>query len=80
MQNSTIRTLVGEDINISVTDGTAYANSASIISTDVLLNNGVMHVVASIRTPHHSQLRGGLVDISPPISVLNPDNTMLVDS
>jgi hypothetical protein len=55
MRNSTIPTLAGEDITISVIDGIAYANSARIISTDILLNNGVMHVIDKYANSHRSQ-------------------------
>jgi uncharacterized surface protein with fasciclin (FAS1) repeats len=55
MRNSTLPTLAGEDITISVIGGIAYANSARIISTDILLNNGVMHVIEKYANSHRLQ-------------------------
>lgn len=46
MRNETLSTEAGEDLHLSVIDGTAYVNSARVVSTDVLLNNGVMHVLS----------------------------------
>lgn len=46
LQNATLSTLAGEDLNVSVIDGVAFINSARVESTDVLINNGVMHVIS----------------------------------
>ena len=35
----------GEEINISVSNGTKYANGAKIIREDIVIKNGVVHVV-----------------------------------
>jgi uncharacterized surface protein with fasciclin (FAS1) repeats len=35
----------GSDLNISVEDGTIYVDEARVILPDVLISNGVVHVV-----------------------------------
>jgi len=39
----------GEEINISVSNGTKYANGAKIIREDIVIKNGVVHVVDRVR-------------------------------
>ena len=46
MHNETLPTEAGEDLHLYVVDGRAYVNSARVVSTDVLLNNGVMHLLS----------------------------------
>jgi uncharacterized surface protein with fasciclin (FAS1) repeats len=46
MTNETLSTLAGEDVHFSVIDGVGYVNSARLVSTDILLNNGVLHVIS----------------------------------
>jgi uncharacterized surface protein with fasciclin (FAS1) repeats len=39
----------GEDISISVSNGTKYANYAKIIREDIVIKSGVVHVVDRVR-------------------------------
>ena len=43
------RTVGGNDITISVSNGTKYANNAKIIREDIIIKNGVAHVVDQVR-------------------------------
>lgn len=43
--NTTLETLGGGNITISVIDGSVYVNSAKVITPDVLVANGVVHVI-----------------------------------
>lgn len=45
LENGTLRTVEGSDLNISVEDGAIYVDEARVISRDVLISNGVIHVV-----------------------------------
>lgn len=45
LQNSTLTTVNGQNITITVENGTVYANSAKITVPDILLANGVVHVI-----------------------------------
>lgn len=51
MTNKTIQSLSGSDLHMSVIDGTAFINSAKVVSTDLLLNNGVLHVLEKYTKP-----------------------------
>lgn len=45
MTNKTLPTIEGTDVHMSVIDGVAFINSAKIVATDLLVNNGVLHVL-----------------------------------
>lgn len=50
-QNTTLETVNGESINISVVNGTVYVNSAKVVTPDVLVSNGVVHVIDGVLNP-----------------------------
>ena len=44
-------TLLGENIQIRVADGSVFINDAEAIITDILTDNGVIHVIDSVLLP-----------------------------
>ncbi len=55
-------TLLGKDVEIRVRDGMVYLNDAQVIITDILADNGVIHVIDSVLLPPESV--GTVVDIA----------------
>ena len=45
LKNESMPTLAGKDVTITVVDGVAYVNSARVVGTDLLVNNGVVHII-----------------------------------
>ena len=45
LTNTTLRTLGGQNLTISVNNGSVFANSAKVVLADVLVANGVVHVI-----------------------------------
>jgi transforming growth factor-beta-induced protein len=45
LANETFPTLQGGDVAVSVEDGKVFVNSAQVIITDIIVSNGVMHVL-----------------------------------
>ncbi|KAK2782521.1 hypothetical protein FQN52_000850 [Onygenales sp. PD_12] len=54
LTNKTIRTLNGKEAHLNVIDGTAYINSAEVLSTDLLTNNGVVHIIDNVLNPENT--------------------------
>ena len=57
-----IETLLEKDIEIRVKDGMVYLNDAQVIITDVMADNGVIHVIDTVLLPPESA--GTIVDIA----------------
>ena len=55
-------TLLGQNVDIRVEDGNVYINEAMVIITDIMADNGVIHVIDSVLLPPESQ--GSIVDIA----------------
>jgi len=47
----TVKTVEGQDVTITVTDGVAKINDATITTTDVPACNGVIHVIDTVLVP-----------------------------
>lgn len=45
LKNETMKTMAGKDVTITVVDGVAFVNSARVVGTDLLVNNGVVHII-----------------------------------
>ena len=45
LTNMTLKTLTGQNIAITVANGSVYVNSAKVVTPDVLVGNGVFHVI-----------------------------------
>lgn len=54
LTNTTIPTLNGAPLTITVVNGTVYVNSAKVIVPDVLVANGVVHVIDNVLNPANS--------------------------
>jgi len=48
---SSITTLQGQDLKVSMMDGEVYINNAKVVSADVAADNGVIHVIDSVLIP-----------------------------
>ena len=55
-------TLLEKDIEIRVKDGMVYLNDAQVIITDIMADNGVIHVIDTVLLPPESA--GTIVDIA----------------
>ncbi|EXM14247.1 FAS1 domain [Fusarium oxysporum f. sp. vasinfectum] len=51
LENGTLDTSGGEELNIFVQNGSAWANEAKVIVPDVLIANGVLHVIDGVLNP-----------------------------
>ena len=54
LSNTTLETLNGESVTITVSNGTVYVNSAMVITADVLVANGVVHVIDNVLNPQNA--------------------------
>ena len=48
---SSLKSVQGQDIAISLKDGAAMADNAKIIQTDIVCSNGVIHVIDAVILP-----------------------------
>ena len=54
LENTTLTTLNGEDITISIIDDEVFVNSAKVLIPDVLVANGVVHIIDSVLNPSNA--------------------------
>ena len=54
LKNMTLTTLNGGDVTITIVNGSVYVNSAKVIVPDVLVANGVVHVIDNVLNPANS--------------------------
>lgn len=57
-----VETLLEKDIEIRVVDGNVFLNDAQVIITDIMADNGVIHVIDTVLLPPESV--GTIVDIA----------------
>ena len=69
LQNSSIETIGGGKVNITIIDGAVFVNTARVINSDVLIANGVLHVIDSVLNPG---VFNGPIDVDGPPSVEYP--------
>ena len=55
-------TLLGEDVMIKVEDGNVYINDAMVVITDIMADNGVIHVIDTVLLP--PEKLGTVVDVA----------------
>ncbi|KAH6874435.1 FAS1 domain-containing protein [Thelonectria olida] len=53
LENSTLKTVEGEDVTIAVYDGEVFVNEAKVVIPDVLIANGVVHVIDGVLNPEN---------------------------
>ncbi|KAL8730079.1 MAG: hypothetical protein Q9166_004278 [cf. Caloplaca sp. 2 TL-2023] len=51
---STVPALAGGDLSISIVDGDVFVNSAKVLIPDVLVANGVVHVIDNVLNPNNT--------------------------
>ncbi|KAF7561332.1 hypothetical protein G7046_g2811 [Stylonectria norvegica] len=54
LRNTTLRTAEGTDLKITVVNGTVYVNEAKVTTPDVLIANGVVHVIDNVLNPNNT--------------------------
>jgi uncharacterized surface protein with fasciclin (FAS1) repeats len=54
LTNSTLMTVSGGSVTITIENGTVYVNSARVIVPDVLVANGVVHVIDGVLNPNNT--------------------------
>jgi uncharacterized surface protein with fasciclin (FAS1) repeats len=54
LSNTTLPTLNGGSVTITIVNGSVYVNSAMVIVPDVLVANGVVHVIDNVLNPANS--------------------------
>ncbi|KAF2215103.1 hypothetical protein CERZMDRAFT_109891 [Cercospora zeae-maydis SCOH1-5] len=52
LTNTTLTSSGGQDLNITIIDGAVFVNAARVIAADVLIANGVVHVIDSVLNPN----------------------------
>lgn len=53
LEETTIETLGGDDLTITISDGEIYVNGAQVILADVLISSGVVHVIDQVLNPNN---------------------------
>ncbi|KAI9052338.1 hypothetical protein LZ554_003688 [Drepanopeziza brunnea f. sp. 'monogermtubi'] len=71
LSNTTLPTVNGADVTITVVDGAVFVNSARVTIPDVLIAGGVVHVIDSVLNPSNTS-----VVLSPVPSPTNPTSTV----
>ncbi|KAM0267470.1 hypothetical protein ACHAQH_010104 [Verticillium albo-atrum] len=59
LSEGSVETLSGETVDISIRDGNVYVNDAQVVLADVLISNGVVHVIDSVLTPSETPTGSG---------------------
>ncbi|KAI9150298.1 fasciclin domain-containing protein 3 [Paramyrothecium foliicola] len=52
--NTSVETVQGNQLNLTVIDGTVFVNSAKVVLPNVILSNGVLHVIDGVLNPDGS--------------------------
>ena len=59
LSNGTVPTLGGDNITITIIDGEVFVNRARVVTADILLANGVLHVLDSVLSANASEPADG---------------------
>ena len=51
MTLSSVDTVNGESLSVTVTDGTVQIGTATVTTTDIMATNGIIHVIDSVLLP-----------------------------
>jgi len=54
LTNTTLKTANGASVTISIINGSVFVNSAKVITPDVLVANGVVHVIDGVLNPNNT--------------------------
>ncbi|KAG0647188.1 Fasciclin arabinogalactan [Hyphodiscus hymeniophilus] len=56
LSNTSLKTVNGANVTITIEDGDVFVNSAKVITPNVLVNNGVVHVIDGVLNPNATSL------------------------
>merc|ERR1712013_506351 len=59
LTNGSVPTLGGGNITVTIIDGEVFVNRARVINSDILLSNGVLHVIDSVLSANDSSPANG---------------------
>lgn len=59
LANGSVPTLGGDNVTITILDGEVFVNRARVITADILLSNGVLHVLDSVLSANDSSPANG---------------------
>jgi hypothetical protein len=59
LANGSVPTLGGDNITITIIDGEVFVNRARVVTADILLANGVLHVLDSVLSANNSSPANG---------------------
>ncbi len=51
LSNTSLKTVAGGNVTITIENGSVFVNSAKVITPNVLVNNGVVHVIDAYVLP-----------------------------
>ncbi|KAF3898027.1 Fasciclin-like arabinogalactan protein [Trichophyton interdigitale] len=71
-------TYADKDLHISTVDGRTYVNSARVESTNLLVNNGVIHVISDVLNPNNDTAKP-VPDADPPPPAFENANSVSTD-
>ncbi|KAI2608737.1 FAS1 domain-containing protein [Hypoxylon fragiforme] len=54
LSNTSVQAVNGQNLTITVIDGTVYVNSAKVTVPDILIENGVVHVIDGVLNPDNA--------------------------
>jgi uncharacterized surface protein with fasciclin (FAS1) repeats len=66
LTNTTLKTANGESVTITISNGTVFVNSAKVILPDVLVANGVVHVIDGVLNPNNTATAANPSGTAPP--------------
>lgn len=57
LSNTSIPTMSGGNVTVTIANGTVFVNSARVINADILISGGVMHVIDSVLNPNNTMAK-----------------------
>ncbi len=79
---TSIRTIQGESLNVSVADGRVTVGGVNVTQTDIVASNGIIHVIDAVLVPPDTGDQGGAGNETPgatPTSTITAEATMTDD-
>lgn len=68
LANESFPTLMGQSLTVTSEDSKVFINSAQVITTDIIVSNGVMHVIDNVLNPSNSTIVEDPTAVSQPIA------------
>ncbi|KAF2768513.1 Fasciclin-domain-containing protein [Teratosphaeria nubilosa] len=57
LTNTAVKTLEGGNITVTIENGAVFVNAARVVNADILLSNGVLHIIDSVLNPNNTAVR-----------------------